>query len=108
MITIYKPAGVTVEVIEGNPPVDQSALVASLQAQVATLTDERDDALEANASLQAQVATLTAERNAALAANLPLQAEIADLEAQITVARDHITQAAAAPAHLESALQALQ
>lgn len=37
-VTIYKPAAVTVSVVDGNPPPDQSATVASLQAQVATLT----------------------------------------------------------------------
>ncbi len=36
-VTVYKPAAVTVDVIDGPPPVDQTALVASLQAQVATL-----------------------------------------------------------------------
>lgn len=36
-VTVYKPAGVTVQVVDGNPPVDQSALVAALQAQVAAL-----------------------------------------------------------------------
>ncbi len=39
-VTIYKPAGVTVNVIDGDPPVDQSAEVAALTTQVATLTAE--------------------------------------------------------------------
>ncbi len=50
-VTIYKPAGVTVNVIDGDPPVDQSAEVAALQAQVTDLTT--------------QVATVTGERDAA-------------------------------------------
>jgi uncharacterized protein YlxW (UPF0749 family) len=46
-ITIYKPAGVAVVAVDGDPPVDQSATVASLTAQVTTLS--------------AQVSTLTAK-----------------------------------------------
>ncbi len=42
MITVFKPANIQVVVIDGDPPVDQSALVASLQAEVAALTAERD------------------------------------------------------------------
>ncbi len=37
-ITIYKDAAVTVEVIDGLPPADQSAEIAALQAQVNDLT----------------------------------------------------------------------
>lgn len=37
-ITIYKDASVTVEVIDGVPPADQSAAIAALQAQVDALT----------------------------------------------------------------------
>jgi hypothetical protein len=47
-VTIYKPAAVTVSVVDGNPPADQSAEVAALTAQVATLT-------AANAALQAKI-----------------------------------------------------
>lgn len=36
-ITLYKPAALTVSVVDGVPPIDQTALVASLQAQIATL-----------------------------------------------------------------------
>ena len=43
-VTVYKPANVTVQVVDGNPPVDQSALVASLQAQVAALQAKIDAA----------------------------------------------------------------
>lgn len=45
-VTIYKPAGVSVQVIDGDPPVDQSALVAQLQAKVAA----KDAALQAAAA----------------------------------------------------------
>jgi hypothetical protein len=34
-VTVYKPAGVTVDVIDGPPPVDQQALVAQLEAKIA-------------------------------------------------------------------------
>ena len=50
-VTIYKPAEVTVTVIDGEPPVDQSAEVAALQSQVA--------------ELQSQVASLQAKIDAA-------------------------------------------
>lgn len=50
-VTIFKSASVTVEVIDGNPPVDQSALVAQLQA--------------ANAALQAKLDKLNADIDAA-------------------------------------------
>jgi hypothetical protein len=36
-VTIYKPAAVTVSVIDGDPPADQTAVIVSLQAQVAAL-----------------------------------------------------------------------
>lgn len=54
-ITIYNDdPNTVVTVIDGNPPVDQSVLVAELQAQVASLT-------AANASLTAQVTHLQSE-----------------------------------------------
>ncbi len=43
-VTIFKSANVTVEVIDGNPPVDQSALVAQLQAENAALQSKIDAA----------------------------------------------------------------
>ena len=46
-VTIYKDPEVEIAVVQGQPPVDQSAQVAALTAQVATLT--------------AQVTTLTAQ-----------------------------------------------
>jgi ethanolamine utilization cobalamin adenosyltransferase len=52
-VTIYKPADVTVTVIDGEPPVDQSAEVAALQAQVQSLTAE-------NTALQVKIANAQA------------------------------------------------
>lgn len=43
-ITIYKPAALTIDVIEGDPPADQSALIAQLQADNATLQGKIDAA----------------------------------------------------------------
>lgn len=43
-ITIYKPAGLTLNVIEGEPPADQSVLIAQLQADNATLQAKIDAA----------------------------------------------------------------
>jgi uncharacterized protein YlxW (UPF0749 family) len=43
-------------VISSDPPVDQSALVASLQAQVATLTQQRDALAAKIAKAQADLA----------------------------------------------------
>jgi hypothetical protein len=54
-VTIFKPAEITVQLIDGNPPVDQSAEVAALQAQLATVTAERDALLAANAALQVKI-----------------------------------------------------
>lgn len=53
-ITLYKPAGLVVSVMDGQPPTDQSAQVAALTVQVASLTT--------------QVATLQSKINAAQAA----------------------------------------
>lgn len=36
-ITIFKPADLVINVVDGDPPVDQSALVAQLQAENAAL-----------------------------------------------------------------------
>ena len=36
-ITIFKPADLVVNVVDGDPPQDQSALVAQLQAENAAL-----------------------------------------------------------------------
>jgi len=37
-ITVYKPAGVNVVAVDGDPPVDQSATVAALSQQVTALS----------------------------------------------------------------------
>lgn len=43
-ITIYKPSTLTVQVLEGEPPADQSVLIAQLQADNATLQAKIDAA----------------------------------------------------------------
>ena len=64
-VTIYKPAGISLQTIDGDPPVDQTALVAQLQQQLTaaqqqlvTVSAERD-------SLTGQVTTLQGKINAA-------------------------------------------
>lgn len=58
-ITIYKPASLTVQVIEGEPPADQSALIAQLQADNAALTAKIDAArAAAQAAKDADAATV--------------------------------------------------
>lgn len=47
-ITIYKPAAETVVVIDGDPPTDQSAIIAQLTA-------ERDAAIAERDALQAKI-----------------------------------------------------
>ena len=39
-ITVYKPAGVNVLAVDGDPPVDQSATVAALSQQVTALSNQ--------------------------------------------------------------------
>jgi len=43
-ITVYKPPGVTVTVLDGDPPVDQSAEVAALTLSVAAKQQKIDAA----------------------------------------------------------------
>ena len=54
-VTIYKDSSITVNVIDGLPPVDQSAEVAALTAQVATLTTELATANAATAAAQLKI-----------------------------------------------------
>jgi hypothetical protein len=54
-ITLYKPANITVDVKDGNPPVDQSAQVAQLTTDLATRTTERDAALADAVAKQAKI-----------------------------------------------------
>lgn len=61
-ITIFKDADVTIAVIDGPPPIDQTAVVSSLTDQVAELT--------------ATLAARTAERDALSA---KIAAAVADL-----------------------------
>jgi hypothetical protein len=64
-VTIFKPAEITVQVIDGNPPVDQSAEVAALQGQLATVTAERDALQAKNAASKARLDELIAQDAAA-------------------------------------------
>jgi hypothetical protein len=58
-ITIYKPAGLVIDIIEGVPPTDQSAEIAALQAQVASLNAKIDAArAAAQAAKDADAATV--------------------------------------------------
>jgi outer membrane murein-binding lipoprotein Lpp len=41
-ITIYHDADVTVNIVDGAPPADQSALVAQLQSDLSAMTAEMD------------------------------------------------------------------
>lgn len=77
---LYVPVGTSVTVIEGDPPVDQSAEVATLQDQVATLTAERDQAVDA-------LGPLTTERDQAVVALEAMTAERDALAVKITAAR---------------------
>lgn len=54
-ITIYKPANLTVNVVDGDPPVDQTALVAQLTQDLANMTAARDAAVNAGAALQTKI-----------------------------------------------------
>lgn len=62
-VTIYNndPTNVTVTVLSGDPPVDQSALVAQLQQQVADLTAQ-------NAALTAQLGAAKTDAQASVVA----------------------------------------
>ena len=42
IVTIYKPADLELVVINADPPTDQAALIASLQADLASTTAQRD------------------------------------------------------------------
>ncbi len=55
-VTIYKPAGISLQTIDGDPPVDQTALVAQLQQQLAAAQQQL-------AVAQQQVSVVTAERD---------------------------------------------
>lgn len=59
-ITVFKPAALTVSVIDGVPPVDQTALVASLQSQVNSLTTSLATMTSARDALAAKIAAAQA------------------------------------------------
>lgn len=54
-VTIYKPAAMTISVVDGDPPVDQSAQVTQLTTDLATRTSERDAAVTDAAAKQAKI-----------------------------------------------------
>jgi hypothetical protein len=61
-VTIYNndPANVQISVVNGDPPVDQSALVAQLQAELTAANTKLANGLTAaNASVTAAQASLT-------------------------------------------------
>jgi len=55
-MTIFKDPSITITVIDGVPPVDQSAQVAALTADLATRTAERDALAAKIAAAQAALA----------------------------------------------------
>lgn len=62
-VTIYKRADIKVTLIDGDPPADQTAQVADLQAQLAALKTQLDAATGAQQGTAAQLATVTGERD---------------------------------------------
>lgn len=59
-VTIYKPADIVISVIDGQPPIDQTAEVAALTAQVGALTAAVDSLKAEKAALLAKIATAQA------------------------------------------------
>lgn len=57
-VTVFKDADVTVTVIDGPPPVDQTELVASLTAQVAELTTSLATRTQERDALTSKLVTL--------------------------------------------------
>lgn len=58
-ITIYKPAGTTIDVIDGVPPVDQSAAISALTAANSALQAKIDAArVAAQAAKDADATTV--------------------------------------------------
>ena len=80
-ITIYKPVGLEVVVIDGQPPVDQSALVAQLQNDLAAMTVARDAAAAERDALAAKIAAAIAAAQAEKAADEATTAGQAVLDA---------------------------
>lgn len=55
-VTVFHDADITVTVIDGPPPVDQTALVATLTASLAAMTAERDALIAKIAAAEADLA----------------------------------------------------
>lgn len=68
-LKLYNPDAINVQVIEGDPPSDQSALVAAQAAQIAELTAERDMAV-AMAESAAESASVEHQKAEALQARI--------------------------------------
>ena len=80
-VTIHKEPGVTVEVIDGFPPADQSAIVAEQESRIATLQAELDTAEQSAESWREAVAAAVAERNVLAAKIEAVKAALAGLTA---------------------------
>lgn len=71
-VTIYKPANVTVDVVDGLPPTDQSAQVAQLTADLATYKTFAQGVKErAQARKDADAAKVDGQDDLDAASNLP-------------------------------------
>lgn len=77
-ITVYHDSGVEVDVLPGNPPQDQSALVAQLQGEVDSLTQQV-------ATLTSEKATLEAEKDTLVAEKAALQGKVDQVKAAVAV-----------------------
>lgn len=75
-VDIFHDADVTVNVVVGTPPIDQSAQIAALTAQVAQLTAEKAvlqaDLDSANSTIAQLTATLASTDALRLAAELKI------------------------------------
>lgn len=62
-VTIHKDPGVEVDVIDGSPPEDQSALIAELRAEIASEVQSASAAREALAAAISECNVLQAEKS---------------------------------------------
>lgn len=73
-IVMYVKPGIVVDVRQGDPPTDQSALVAQLQTDLATRTQERDAAVTLAGDRRTAIDGMLADIDAADAADAAEQA----------------------------------